>query len=459
MKKRKSVALKFALIFSIGLTIFSIFVSVLISLFLWLSTMEQKESELENAVLIIEKAIEKQDNAQLTNGFSTLPYYIDYIVYSINRNSTSKDFELVTTNNPYLPYLEDTFGKAKSYFEENYYIDGNLNILYFAKRIKYSENQIIIQASVNMDSDSSTKFFKSLPKIIFICMIPLLSLCFLISYYYTKGTMRPLLRIIEKAKQIGSSSLSERLPTTKVGNEFDELASTFNDLFSRLQNDFERERQFTSDVSHELKTPITVISGQTNLLRRWGKDDPIQLEKSLEIIINESKSMENIISILLEMSRLESGKIQPKYTTIQIKEFFERLETETKTINNMAKFNFNRNINNIFTTDEELLHQVFMVVISNSLKFCSQDLQITLTHQIKGKKNIFEISDNGEGFPPKIIPHVFERFYRGDDAHSRSKGGSGLGLSIAKTIITSMNGRIQAENVKNGTGALIRIIL
>lgn len=459
MKKRKSVAFKFALGFSIVLTLFSIFISVIISQFLWLSIRNQKAMELENAAIIIEKAIEKQDEQQISNGFTSLPYYIDYLVYTVPRSTATETYELICSNNPYLPHLPETLGSAQTYFEENYYIDGNLNILYFSKRHKLSDVIIMIQTSVNMDSDSSTKFFKLLPKIIAISLVPIFALCFIISLYFTKRTINPVVKMTDKAKKIGSSNLDDRLPTRNSGDEFDELAVTFNDLFKRLESDFDRERQFTSDVSHELRTPIAVISGQSNLLRRWGKDDPKQLEKSLGIIINETKSMENIISILLQMSRLECGKIQPNYSEVDFKTFFERLEIETQSISETAKVIYDKNIDLKFRTDEELLHQVFIVVISNSVKFCPPDLEITLSHYTKGKKHIFEIADNGPGFTPKIIPHVFERFYRGDDAHSRSAGGSGLGLSIAKTIINSMNGKIEADNVKDSHGAIIRIIL
>lgn len=457
--KRKSVAFKFALSFSLVLTLVSIIISLLISEFIWLSARNQKATELEHAAFTIERAIEQQDFEQLKNGFPSLYYYIDYVVYSSQYSTMSDEYELITSNNPYLPYLPLTNGKAKIYSEDNYYIDGNLYILYYAKKVKFSDNAIIIQTSVNMDSDSSTKFIHSMPKIISIAIAPIFILCFLISLYYTKKTINPVVKMTEKAKKIGSSNLDEKLNIRDTGDEFDELAKTFNDLFKRLKNDFERERQFTSDVSHELRTPVAVISGQSNLLRRWGKDDPKQLEKSLGIIINETKSMENIISILLQMSRLECGKIQPNYKKVSLKPFFERISTETLTISPTAKVHFDKKINATITTDEELLHQVFMIVISNSQKFCPEPLEISLTYKTKNSNHILEISDNGPGFSKNICEHVFERFFRGDDAHSRKAGGSGLGLSIAKTIINAMNGIIEADNVKEGSGALIRIIL
>lgn len=457
--KRRSVAFKFALSFSVVLTLVSITISILISEFIWLSARNQKAIELETAAFTIERAIEQQDTEALKNGFPTLYYYIDYIVYTTKYSTNSEDYDLISSNNPYLPHLPETNGNAKLYSEDNYYIDGNLQILYYAKKVKFSDTAIMIQTSVNMDSDSSTKFIHSMPLIIGSSIVPIFLLCFLISLYFTRRTINPVVKMTEKAKKIGSSNLDDTLFVRNNGDEFDELAKTFNDLFARLKTDFDRERQFTSDVSHELRTPVAVISGQSNLLRRWGKDDPKQLEKSLGIIINETKSMENIISILLQMSRLECGKIQPNYSKVSLRPFFERLNVETQSISSVAKVKFNEKINASLKTDEELLHQVFMVVISNSLKFCPEPLEVTLTHKTKNGKHILEIADNGPGFSENIVEHVFERFYRGDDAHSRAAGGSGLGLSIAKTIINSMNGTIEADNVQKGHGAVIRIIL
>ena len=177
--KRKSVAFKFALIFSLVLTIFSIVISLCISEFIWLSARNQKAIELENAAFTIERAIEQQDTEQLKNGFPTLFYYIDYIVYTSKYSTNSEDYDLISSNNPYLPHLPETNGKAKLYSEENYYIDGNLYILYYAKKIRFSDTVIMIQTSVNMDSDSSSKFIHFLPIIIGSAIIPIFLLCFL----------------------------------------------------------------------------------------------------------------------------------------------------------------------------------------------------------------------------------------------------------------------------------------
>lgn len=457
--KRKSVSFRFALRFSILLTILSLLIAFLITESLWLTIRNDKAKELINAANIIERAIESGDDEKLNSGFPSLPYYIDYIIYSADHATYNESYNVISSNNPYLPHLPETLGSAKIYREDNYYIDGNLYILYYAKKINFFETAIIIQTSANMETDSSSNVISTMPKILLFALVPVFLLCFFISMYITKRTLKPVEIITKKAQKIKSTNLDTLLPVRNTGDEFDTLAQTFNDLFKRLKSDFDRERQFTSDVSHELRTPVAVISGQSNLLRRWGKDDPKQLEKSLGIIITETKSMENIISILLQMSRLECGKITPEYSEVNLNKFFERLAIETTSINPNAKLEYDKKINLTFTTDEELLHQVFTVVISNSIKFVGDGVVIKLSHYMEKKHHCFEIEDNGPGFQEKIIPFVFERFYRGDDSHSRAAGGSGLGLSIAKTIINSMGGIISAHNSKNGGGAVIKIQL
>lgn len=461
MKKirRKSISFKFAIVFSLLLTALAFLMALSFSQLLWFSIREQKSSELENAANFIEKSISLQDDESIKNGFPTLPYYIDYIVYTTEHSTIDDNYEIISSNNPYLPHLSETLNGAKNYTEADYYIDGDLNIFYYAKKVKFADITFMIQTSENMDSDSSTRIITQLPKVIFIAIPPFFILCFLFSLMITNRTLKPVVKMTEKAKKISSTNLDTLLPVSSNDNEFDQLASTFNDLFSRLKKDFDRERQFTSDVSHELKTPVAVISGQSNLLRRWGKNDPEQLEKSLGIIISETKSMQNIISILLQMSRIECGKIQPEYNSMNITEMFERLKIETESINEKAGFKYQCPENKVITTDIELLHQVFTVIISNSLKFCNADsVVLEIKYYESDNKKIFELQDNGPGFSEEIIPHVFERFYRGDDAHSRAAGGSGLGLSIAQTIINSLNGKISAHNSPDHSGAMIRIV-
>jgi len=233
---------------------------------------------------------------------------------------------------------------------------------------------------------------------------------------------------------------------------------TYIILYSFIEKTFNREHDFSANVSHELQTPVNAILGHANLLNRWGKEDPEQLDKSLKVIINEAHSMKATIKNLLDMTKLEKKLVNLTITEFSVYEFFDSIREEFSQENDIQIQIANESdfppVS--FSTDRERLHQIFLVAISNSMKFCEKPCVITLSQAEEGKKMIFEIQDNGKGFSKEILPHIFDRFYRGDEAHSRSKGGAGLGLSIAKSIVLSLDGKISAHNAKEG-GAVIRL--
>lgn len=410
----------------------------------------QKNTDLQRTVAMIDRNIARYlsgETDELT--LRHVPKHIYYAVY-LAENDVQ---ELLTTNIEDVNFLS-TLSQSKN--GEN----KDLKILYYS-RLSENNKKIIIQTWIDLKNDSVYQMKQALPKLMLISLIPVLVICYFIAYAIAKNILWPVVKMTDGAKHISSTNLDTLLPIKNNGDELDQLALTFNDLFRRLKIDFDRERQFTSDVSHELKTPVAVILGQANLLRRWGKDDPQQLEKSIGTIISETKSMEAIIQNLLQMTRIESGKILPAKEEFYFSELSSKISEEIKTLDSSAEFKFNFDEKLSFNTDFELLHQVMMIIISNSLKFCQKPISLVINGTLdktSGRKMI-SISDNGHGFAPEIMDHVFERFYRGDDAHTRSVGGSGLGLSIAKTIVESLDGTITACNDSTTGGAKITILL
>ena len=232
-------------------------------------------------------------------------------------------------------------------------------------------------------------------------------------------------------------------------------------MFARIKADFDRERQFSSDVSHELNTPLTVISGQAGLLLRWGKDNPEQLEKSLNAIKDEAKSMHAIIENLLQISRIESGRIKPQVSEVDTGSLFERVEQEITAVAPEVKFELACSGAGMSTlnTDAEMLHQILTVFVSNSVKFTGGKCTVKLSAEKSDEgRLVISESDDGPGIAEEALPHVFERFYRADEAHTRSAGGSGLGLAIAKTLAEALGAEISAGNVEPH-GALFQLYL
>lgn len=381
-----------------------------------------------------------------------IPYYMTYIVYN------TKNENLLATNDPFLPLLKPSEGKALRYFEKDYFFDGDLDILYYAESHYIKNTWIVCAVAFNIENDSFSFIFSKLPLALLLMAIPVLILSFLVSLFITKNTISPVVKITRSAQTMTTENLDGQLPLSGRDDEIDELSRTFNELFLRIKADFDRERQFSSDVSHELNTPLTVISGQANLLLRWGKDNPEQLEKSLNAIKNESKSMHAIIENLLQISRIESGRIKPQISKISIKEMYDRVKDEFAAVAPAVEFGIVCDDNVSAQTDPEMLHQIITILVSNSVKFSGGECTITLDAGTNEDGVLLRVSDDGPGISKKTLPHIFERFYRGDEAHTRSAGGSGLGLSIAKTLCSALGAQITGGNVEPH-GALFEIQL
>lgn len=456
-KIKKSIVFGLSLKFAGILTAAVLLIIFTFFMFLRHSSIQQETRNFSRTLNQITKAIQSNNPRNLEKRLSELPFFISYIIY----NSDTKT--VLAKKNDKIDILPPAERKPKKMTQKNHVQNSqnqnDLNIVYMTKTVRDSfGHNITVQILSN--GNNNNKFITEMLTLFACASIPILLFSYLLSIYLTKKTISPVVKMTGAAAKISSTNLDFLLPETGTKDELDTLASTFNSLFKRLKADFDRERNFTGDVSHELKTPVAVILGQGNLLRRWGKDDPLQLEKSLNIIISEAKSMETMITNLLQLSKLDSGIKKLQFSTIKCKVFFQRLKNEFETISPDTEIVINCEDSFQFESDEELLHQLFSILISNSIKFSSHTGKIKITAaETNDKTSIpnepmppiihFTVEDEGPGFEDKILPYVFQRFFRGDSAHVRSAGGCGLGLSIAQAIIKNLNGQIKAENTEN----------
>src|SRR5574344_1310842 len=471
----KSLANRIALKFSIVIAVFVIILSVLVVSLLRYGVRLRESKELYSAAEQIARLVLNGDDMSslAPSDMQNVPYYLTYTVYNAQTNT------VIATNDPFIPVLPVTGGKTKRWTQEEYYTDGDLNLLYCAK-VFFLQKSLAVQTALNMDQDTAEQLLAYLPRTLAFIFAPLLLLSYAAAFFIARQTLKPVSRMTKSAQNISSANLDATLPVTKRGDELDTLALTFNNLFTKLKIDFDRERSFTGNVSHELKTPIAVILGHANIIRRWGKDDPAQMEESLGALISEAHSMENVVANLLLLSRLESGAAKPNCARVDLAPLFARLEKDTHGWSPDTQFETVVNgatapsASVAVFADEELLYQVFTIIVSNSIKFSPHPAQIKITADkitnslqqnativpVLQQNNIaspqqnsscihISFTDNGPGIALDVLPHVFERFYRGDKSHNRNAGGAGLGLSIAKEIITVMGGAIEASSLES----------
>ncbi|WP_342565370.1 ATP-binding protein [Paenibacillus sp. FSL R7-0345] len=211
--------------------------------------------------------------------------------------------------------------------------------------------------------------------------------------------------------------------------------------------------EFVANVSHELKTPVAAVRGFAETLLGGGVTDEKTARSFLQIIYDENERLNRLIGDILELSKIESKRVQLDCSPIYLKEFFESvLETLSK-VAEKKKISLSASVpDELFIEgDEDKLRQIFMNLLSNAINYTHDGGNVKITmvdgHKPDGTETIiFTVSDTGMGIPRKDLPRIFERFYRVDKARSRSSGGTGLGLSIVKHLVELHRGTITVES-------------
>lgn len=269
----------------------------------------------------------------------------------------------------------------------------------------------------------------------------------------SKRHLKPILVMTEQVKDMSANNLSTRLNVSGTKDELKDLAITFNQMLDDIQKSYEREKQFVSDASHELRTPIAVIKGYAGMLNRWGKEDPAILEESIQAILGETDNMHSLVESLLFIARNDKGTLKMDKVPFNFSDLLTEIVKETRLID--ANHQIDDHIAQSIVVDgsADKLKQALRVFIDNSIKYTPDHGQIQLSLKREAHLAILQISDNGIGISKEDLPYIFDRFYRADKSRTKLRenqhGGTGLGLSIAKIIIEQHGGVIKVESELN----------
>jgi len=258
-----------------------------------------------------------------------------------------------------------------------------------------------------------------------------------------RGIVKPIQRLSKASKEVAKGNFDIEV-VMKSTDEIGQLTADFNLMTKELKNiDFLR-KDFVSNVSHEFKTPITSIKGFAKLIRD-GKLSNDQLSEYSEIIVNESERLSLLSSNLLKLSELDSKMIREQAKQFSLDEQIRKTILILEVQWSKKEIDFDIDLEAIsIIGDEHLLHEVWLNLIQNAIKFSNQKGIIKIGLNKIGDKVKIMIADHGIGIADKDKERIFERFFKGDK--SRSKDGNGLGLVIVKRIIELSNGSISFES-------------
>lgn len=295
-------------------------------------------------------------------------------------------------------------------------------------------------------------------RVLMLVALPVYIIVIILGSLFIAGkALSPINHITKTAQAIGQSNLSKRLNMNKIEDEVGRLAATFDEMLDRLEAAFKREKQFTSDASHELRTPIAIISAHAEESLR-GNKNPMDYEESMEIILRESKKMGQIVSQLLMLTRGDAGKYKSEIENINLSVILRDVVEDMRDFADKSGVAlYSAIVSNLsIEADQTLITRMLINLIDNSIKYSQKGGWVKVSLSAENSFARITVEDNGIGISQNDLPHIFERFYRADKV--RTRNGTGLGLSIVKWIVELHDGSIHVTSEKDsGTAFDIRL--
>jgi heavy metal sensor kinase len=286
----------------------------------------------------------------------------------------------------------------------------------------------------------------------FLWAVPIaLAVASLGGYFLARKSLAPIAAMASQASSMGAANLHRRLPVVNERDELGQLALTFNQLLERLQVSFEQQRRFMADASHELRTPVAILRGESEVTLSQPERSAPEYRETLAILHEESERLSHIIEDLFTLARADAGQYPITLRDV----YLDELASEA-----LVRARFLASSKNITLTSaiepdlpicahEALLGRMLLNLLDNAIKYSPAGSAVTLACRRDGGNYIVSVSDNGPGIPVELQSRVFERFFRGDKARVRADGeigGAGLGLSIARWIAEAHHGQLVLTN-------------
>ncbi|MBM2815906.1 MAG: hypothetical protein HW421_2668 [Ignavibacteria bacterium] len=327
------------------------------------------------------------------------------------------------------------------------YLFHKKNVRLFAKR---TQNATL---SIGYSYDEISHTLKGLFNLLLLTIPLILFVSTLGGLVLSKLSLQSIDEITRTAHEITASNLSQRLSVPDTKDEVGRLKTTLNEMIERLENSFTQIKQFTSDASHEMKTPLTILRGELELALHHQKT-PDEYEFILASSLEEVSRLTNIVESLLELSRADAGQVKMNFQKQDIvpllKDIIEDAEILAESKNLIITTKIDDSVE--CTIDAPRLHQAFLNIIENAIKYTPANGKINIELSEDNFFTEIKVSDTGIGIPAEQLPHIFDRFYRANRDKTEGITGSGLGLSIVKWIIDAHQGKIFVDSrLQQGT--------
>lgn len=448
MKLRNKINLYTAVLFTVLILIMNMSIYFLFSHFVLKSELETAKEELNIASKVFNETLGTIPENQLLRAYLPIDGMIEIV--SPDRKNSSK---VTSLNEQGLSKQKAQFFIGEKSEEKNIH---NRTYAFNSMPIILPDGHVA-NLQITKSLEKSIETLHTLRLVLIIVTLLALIPVFISSRLLSNLLINPVTSMILTMKEIRKSGQFKRLPLEdKSRDELYQMGETFNHMMELLEANYEKQKQFVSNASHELKTPLTVIESYASLLKRRGYKDSGLFFESVEAIQSESIRMKELTEQLLLLAK------HNEQWNLQLSEV-NLMDTLKQTIKNFENA-YNRKVlieepqlsSIMVTTDEQKLKQLLFIFLDNARKY-SDDL---IRFEIETEENevFINIIDKGIGIPEQDLPRVFDRFYRVDHARSRKSGGSGLGLSLAKEIAEAIDITITIKS-KELVGTTVTLLI
>lgn len=324
----------------------------------------------------------------------------------------------------------------------------------------------VYDISITDSADSQGRVHVMAKDLFISAFVILISVALVVGLWVYRSIAVPLVKLKKATQNIKEGNLDFVLDV----EEFSELCQDFEEMRRRLKESTEEKsliekenRELISNISHDLKTPITAVKGYVEGIMDGVADTPEKMDRYVRTIYNKTNEMDHLINELTFYSKIDTNRIPYTFNKLNVEDYFEDcseevgLELETRGIELVYANYVEKDV--MVIADGEQIRRVIHNIISNAIKYMDKPKGI-IQIRIKDVGDFIqiEIEDNGKGIGPKDLPYIFDRFYRTDVSRNSSKGGSGIGLSIVKKILGDHGGKVWATS-RLGIGTIMYFVL
>lgn len=385
-----------------------------------------------------------QKNYSTAIGLANLPSDVNAAIFDRAGHSLSETSDFYKEQ--FFSENRSTIMKSDELFFDTIFQD-NCQLMICGKRVKLSDGNIgCVYLSVRIyENNMQSQVFA-------VTLVVLLSVLFvsaiIASFFMAKYITQPITRIYDKVKQLTKGDYNVKFDSSGY-TEIDKLASTLTMTAQQLKETDTLKTELIANVSHDLKTPLTLIKSYAEMIRDLSGDNKEKRTEHLNVIIDETDRLTALVNDLVKLSKLQAQTQEMEYSEFNLSDMIRRV---LKNFEVLETYTFETEIEDgiVVLADEKRISQVLSNLIGNAVNYTGDDKYVKVTLRVIGNKRVrVDVFDHGVGIPSDELEKIWDRYYRSNKTHKREVSGSGLGLSIVKNILMAHNAEYGVNSIPN----------